>query len=100
MPRVLETTPAWLLVLLFAAGAAFSVLMARAVKVLRRIVSGGSAGAWMVYMATAVDLLSDGLMTGASSAVSAELGLLLALSQVVANFPVDSLQSPIFASKE
>ncbi len=87
MPRVLETTPAWLLVLLFAAGAAFSVLMARAVKFLRRLVSGGSAGSWMVYMATAVDLLSDGLMTGASSAVSAELGLLLALSQVVANFP-------------
>lgn len=87
MPRVLETTPAWLLTILFAAGAAFSVLMAQAVKVLRRLVSGGSAGAWMVYMATAIDLLSDGLMTGASSAVSAELGLLLALSQVVANFP-------------
>lgn len=87
MPRVLETTPAWLLVALFGAGAAFSVLMAQAVKTLRRFVAGGSAGAWMVYMATAVDLLSDGLMTGVSSAVSAELGLLLALSQVVANIP-------------
>lgn len=41
----------------------------------------------MVYMATSADLLSDGLMTGASAAVSAELGLLLALSQVVANIP-------------
>lgn len=87
MPRVLETTPPWLLIALFAAGAAFSVLMAGLVKLLRRHVSGGSAGAWMVYMATATDLLSDGLMTGASSAVSAELGLLLALSQVVANVP-------------
>ena len=87
MPRILATTPAWLLILLFAVGAAFSVLMASAVNFLRRYVRGGSAGAWMVYMATAVDLLSDGLMTGASSAVSAELGLLLALSQVVANVP-------------
>ena len=85
--RVLDTTPAWLLVALFAAGAVLSVLLALSVDLLRTRVPSGSTGAWMVYMATAVDLLSDGLMTGASSAVSVELGLLLALSQVVANLP-------------
>ena len=41
----------------------------------------------MVYMAVAADLLSDGLMTGAGSAVARRLGLLLGLSQVVANVP-------------
>lgn len=87
MPRVLETTPAWLLVVLFAVGAAFSVLLAKTAKWLCEVASSGSAGAWAVYTATAADLLSDGLMTGASSAVSSELGLLLGLSQVVGNLP-------------
>lgn len=79
---MLDTTPAWLLVLLFAVGAGFSVLLAKAAKWLSELGWGGSAGAWAVYTATAANLFSDGLMTGASSAVSAELGLLLAFSQV------------------
>ena len=87
MPRVLDTTPIALIVALFAGGAAFSVLLVKGVERLRRGKDDGSTGAWMVYMATAADLFSDGLMTGASSAVSSELGLLLALSQVVANIP-------------
>lgn len=100
MPRVLDTTPVWLLILLFAVGAAFSVLLANAVKILRRYASGGSAGAWMVYMATATDLISDGLMTGASSAVSPELGLLFALSQVVANVPGGFATTANFRAQE
>lgn len=87
MPRVLDTTPILLIVALFAVGALFSVLLVKGVERLRRGTSGSGTGAWMVYMATAADLFSDGLMTGASSAVSSELGLLLALSQVVANVP-------------
>lgn len=39
------------------------------------------------YAAIGVDLLSDGLMIGSGGAVAAELGLLLALSQVVGNLP-------------
>ena len=87
MPRSLESTAMWLFLALFGAGAVLSYLLARAAVWLSQAVKGGSRGAWMVYMATAADLLSDGLMTGASAAVSAELGLLLALSQVVANIP-------------
>ena len=41
----------------------------------------------MVYIAIAADLFSDGLMTGVGSAVSSSLGLLLGLSQVIANIP-------------
>lgn len=85
MPRALTSVATWLIVALFALGAAVSVLMARGVSWLRGARAGG--GPWMVYAATAFDLLSDGLMTGAGSAVSRSLGLLLALSQVVANFP-------------
>ena len=87
VPRIIDTTETWLFLALFAAGALLSYLLARIAVRLTKHVKGGSAGAWMVYMATAADLLSDGLMTGASAAVSAELGLLLALSQVVANVP-------------
>lgn len=85
-PRALETTPAWLFALLFAGGAAFSVLLSRLANWLCRLAPSGG-GTWKVYVATAADLFSDGLMTGASSAVSGGLGLLLALSQLVANLP-------------
>jgi ZIP family zinc transporter len=86
MPRILAATPAWLLVTAFLCGAAFSVLLAQG---LTRWVSAykGQSGAWMVYMAVAADLLSDGLMVGIGAAVSSSLGLLLGLSQVVSNIP-------------
>lgn len=87
VPRIIDTTATWLFLTLFGVGALLSYAFARAAVRLTRHLKGGSAGAWMVYMATAADLLSDGLMTGASAAVSPELGLLLALSQVVANVP-------------
>ena len=41
----------------------------------------------MVYVAIAADLVSDGLMTGVGSAVASNLGLLIAISQCVANVP-------------
>lgn len=87
MPRLLQTTGTLLFLSMFMIGAVLAYLLARAAGWLSAKVKGGSAGAWVVYTATAADLLSDGLMTGASAAVSAELGLLLALSQVVANVP-------------
>lgn len=87
MPRILDGAPTWAWLTGFAAGALLSFFLSRAAGWIARAVAGGSKGAWMVYMATAVDLLGDGLMTGASAAVSSELGLLLALSQVVANIP-------------
>lgn len=95
MPRLIGgTLPPFGLALTVLAGAASSVLLARGVEGLRaRFASGreasssGSAGAWMVYASVAVDLVSDGQMTGAGSAVPRSLGLMLALSQSVANVP-------------
>jgi ZIP family zinc transporter len=87
MPRALDTTAMWLIVLMFSAGAALSVVLYWAVARMRRGRSEASTGAWTVYVATSIDLLCDGLMTGASSAVSSKLGLLLGLSQVVGNLP-------------
>jgi len=86
MPRILPVIPTWLLILTFLGGAAFSVELARALRYWTSSRQGRS-GAWMIYLAVAVDLLSDGLMVGASSAVSSGLGLLLGLSRVIANTP-------------
>ena len=83
MPRAIEDgeTPALIVALL--GGAMASILIAELVGRWR----GGSAGALMVVIATAVDLATDGLMTGAGSSVASGLGLLLAGSQVVGNIP-------------
>jgi ZIP family zinc transporter len=42
---------------------------------------------WMVYVAVAIDLFSDGLVIGAGSAVATGLALVLALGQVLADVP-------------
>ena len=41
----------------------------------------------MVYVAVATDLVGDGLLIGAGSAVSSQLALVLALGQVLADIP-------------
>jgi ZIP family zinc transporter len=86
MPRILPVIPTWLLISMFLGGSVFSAALARAFRYWTSSRSGLS-GAWMVYLAVAVDLLTDGLMVGAGSAVSGGLGLLLGLSQVIANIP-------------
>lgn len=87
MPRSIETTPVWLIAVLFSLGATISVLLSWAVLWLRGDAGAEGAGKWRVYSTTGADLFSDGLMTGATFAVSSGLGLLLAFSQVVANIP-------------
>ncbi|HEY5646733.1 MAG TPA: hypothetical protein VIS76_12360 [Pseudomonadales bacterium] len=42
---------------------------------------------WMIYVAVAVDLTSDGLMLGSGAAVSTELAIVLAAGQVLADLP-------------
>ena len=44
-------------------------------------------GMWMIYIAVAVDLASDGLVLGAGSAVSIQLALVLAAGQILADVP-------------
>ncbi|MFN3574293.1 peptidoglycan-binding protein [Phenylobacterium sp.] len=89
MPRAVGRGEQWLLAIGFMGGAVASILLMRTTGWIRgRLGSGeGRAGLWGVYAAVATDLLIDGLTTGAGSAVSGSLGLLLALSQVAANIP-------------
>lgn len=88
MPRILDDIAPWQLALGFVAGAAASVAMVKGVnQAVRSLELGGGSGAWKVYLAVAIDLMGDGLMVGIGSAVASGLGLLLGLSQLVANIP-------------
>ena len=87
MPRILLSSPMWVIILFFLAGALVSVLLARGGSRALQISEVAGTGPWMVYMSVAVDLVGDGLMVGAGTAVQNELGLLIAASQSVANIP-------------
>lgn len=89
MPRAIEAAEQWVLAIGFMGGAIASILLGRSAKWLqgRFGASHQRAGLWAAYAAIATDLLIDGLTTGAGSAVSSSLGLLLGASQVLANIP-------------
>ena len=88
MPKALEGAAAWLLALAFLAGGGLYLLVESGVE---RWQEGkeeaAGAAAWMVYVAVAADLVGDGLLIGAGSAVSGQLALTLALGQVMADVP-------------
>jgi len=81
MPRILPSTPTWIVTSAFLVGAAVALSLALLVRRVR------GARAWMVSVAVAADLSSDGLMTGVGAAVASGLGFLIAVSQSVANIP-------------
>lgn len=97
-PRTLEGMAPWLAVAGFIAGGSAFVGLDMFIK---RFQSSGGAegtaagapregregGAWAIYTAVAIDLFSDGLLIGASSSISFELALILALGQVTADIP-------------
>ena len=88
MPEALRGASMWLLALSFLLGGGAYLLMEAGIERWQRSKeSGAGAGAWMVYVAVATDLLGDGLLIGAGSAVSSKMALLLALGQVLADIP-------------
>lgn len=89
IPRSQERIEVWVLALALIAGAICSAGIAKGTRSIRRRMgaAAGRATTWGAYAAIGVDLLTDGLMTGGGGAVAQELGLLLALSQVIGNLP-------------
>lgn len=87
LPRALGGAPPWQVVAAFALGGGAAVLIKYLISRLERSHGGGRASSWMIYIAVAVDLFSDGLLIGAGSSVAFGLALLLALAQVTADLP-------------
>lgn len=89
MPGALEAASAWVIALAFALGGLAYIGLETVVERMQEkgAKASGQTGMWMVYIAVATDLFSDGLMIGAGSAVSSSLALTLALGQVLADVP-------------
>ena len=83
MPRALPVVPGWQIAAAFTAGG----LAYLALEYLLERRTGDRTRMWMIYLAVATDLLGDGLMIGAGGALSAGLGLTLAVGQVMADIP-------------
>lgn len=100
LPTGLEGAPAWMIVLALAAGAGLFLLIKTAVGAWQaRRGTSADAGPWVIYIAVAVDLFSDGLMIGAGSTVSFSLALVLALGQVTADLPEGFATVAIFKER-
>lgn len=92
IPEALGILAGWWIAAAFAGGGLTYVLVE---TLLERRQSAGEdgedgedrSGMWMIYVAVAVDLTSDGLMIGTGSAVSTNLALVLAAGQVLADVP-------------
>ncbi|RIV84254.1 ZIP family metal transporter [Aurantiacibacter zhengii] len=89
IPRGQERIEIWMLAAAILAGGIVAIGLARLTRYAKAKLANKPVRAttWGAFAAVGIDLLSDGLMTGSGGAVSANLGLLLALSQVLGNLP-------------
>lgn len=89
IPQTLDTLSGVWIAAAFAAGGSLYVVVRRVLKE-RQGTNNSEAGTtrmWMIYIAVAVDLTTDGLLIGSASAMSFGLGLTLAAGQVLADVP-------------
>lgn len=82
-PEALDSLSRWTVGIAFALGG----LGYLGAQVLVEKRTEGSGRMWMIYLAAATDLFGDGLLVGAGTAVSADLGVTLAIGQIMANVP-------------
>ncbi|HUN08167.1 MAG TPA: ZIP family metal transporter [Aggregatilineales bacterium] len=89
MPQALEAEFPLLMILLFAGGAVFSILIDRGIEHFHRQLKGEESDTppVMIFLGAAVDLFTDGLIIGTGSTIARELGLLLALAQTPSDVP-------------
>lgn len=90
MPEVLAVLSGWAVGLAFGVGGLAYIAIEGLVGKVQQAQSGASAknrGMWMIYIAVSIDLFSDGLLIGTGSAVAMSMAVVLALGQVLADFP-------------
>ena len=89
IPEALRVLSGWWLAAAFGAGGMTYILVEVGIEKAQAIWGNSQSGTgmWMIYVAVAVDLASDGLMLGSGAAVSATLAVALAAGQVLADVP-------------
>ena len=89
IPRALEASTPWIVILAFIAGGIFFIILDQLINIVQ-IRFGGlnpSRAAWALFLGVAVDSFTDGLMLGTGSLIAIQLGFLLALGIVSADIP-------------
>lgn len=90
LPEALDNISGWWVAAAFGTGGIiYLVVQAGIERATQRKGDSGSASTsmWMIYFAVLTDLVSDGLMIGTGGTVSMGFALVLALGQVLADFP-------------
>jgi len=95
-PEALDAVSRWTVGIAFAVGG-LAYLGAQTLVDNR---TQGSGRAWMIFLAVATDLFGDGLLIGAGTAVSADLGITLAIGQIMANIPEGFASLSTFRSND
>lgn len=96
MPEALAALSGWQIAVAFLGGGGLYLLAQALIE--RR--AGGGARMWMIYLAVATDLFGDGLLIGSGSAVTASLGLTLAVGQVLADVPEGAATTITFQAND
>lgn len=100
IPEALGKLAGWWIAVAFAAGGVSYMLLESLTEKLQGTSGDESrTSMWMIYVAVAVDLTSDGLMIGSGSAVSSGLAVALAAGQVLADVPEGYATIANFRSK-
>lgn len=90
MPEALSVISGWTVGVAFSLGGIAYIgieMVVEKVQSTKGKVSDTKLGMWMIYIAVAIDLFSDGLLIGTGSAVSLSMAVVLALGQVLADVP-------------
>ena len=90
MPEALSNVSGWTVGVAFGLGGLTYLGIERLVEKIQSAqgkTANANLGMWMIYIAVAIDLFSDGLLIGTGSAVSFSLAVILALGQVLADVP-------------
>ncbi|MEO2109219.1 MAG: hypothetical protein ABGZ36_26750 [Actinomycetota bacterium] len=96
MPRAVDVVAGWLLALAFLGGGGLYLLAQRLIQARAK----GSGRMWMIYLAIASDLFSDGLPIGAGASLGGGLGLVLAVGQVLADVPEGAASTMTFRGND
>lgn len=88
MPRALEASQPWMVIVAYLVGGMSYMGMERLISQWSSRSSDNSGkAAWMIYFAVLVDLFSDGILIGTSLSISTSLAMLAAFAQVSADIP-------------
>lgn len=87
LPEAIGSLAGWWIAAAFGTGGVAYIFLKWAIEKLQSSKQADRTSMWMIYVAVAIDLTSDGLMLGSGAAVSTELAIILAAGQVLADVP-------------